>query len=312
MKCKYVLVSVLIFGMMFLGVHSYAGLDFISMPSAEITKIHQEVIYPCVRVSVGSVGGSGTLIYSQRNGKDFSNYVLTNYHVIQKALTIKKIWDPTLGKEVKKEFRDIVKVGWFIYKNESYRVGVSQVDARIITYTEEEDMALLKLEDNSRKYPYSATLLPKKYIGSLRLNQPTWAVGCSLGHPPIITPGVITSLFTRIDRYQFGMSTSQIIFGNSGGAIYIRGSKRYYLIGIPSAVPLILIGFGGAPITHMGLFIPINRIFAWLDRENLQFLYDKNYTEAGCMKKRKEMEKQKASVKMNDLKLKFDSGTERH
>lgn len=301
--------SIIAFVLIFTGSIFCYGLDYISISNAEITKRHRETIYPCVRINTPSAGGSGTLIYSKANGSEFSTYILTNFHVVSDAITVKTVWDSTLGKEVKKEFKDIVKVGKFIYKKESYRVGVAQVDAKIITYNEEEDMAILKLENTSEKYFHVACFLPKEKAYTLRLTQPTWAVGCSLGHPPIITPGVITHLYTRIEGYNYGMSTSQIIFGNSGGALYIRGDHKYRLIGIPSRVPVIRLGFGGAPITHMGFFIPIQRILRWIDKENLQFLYDKAYSEKECLKKRKEMGMKKPKIKEEDIKKNLEGKT---
>jgi hypothetical protein len=64
------------------------------------------------------------------------------------------------------------------------------------------------------------------------------------------------------------MSSAQIIFGNSGGAMF---TKEGVLIGIPSRVAVQ--GWSSA-VPHMGLFIPVARIYAWLTAEYYDFLFD--------------------------------------
>ena len=47
-------------------------------------------------------------------------------------------------------------------------------------------------------------------------------------------------------------------------------------------------GFSADAITHMGYFIPIDRIKALLDENCYQFIYDDSYTMKKCEKLRKD------------------------
>ncbi len=263
-----------------------AVLLFAAAPGYAMTEeaAHQKFIYPVVRVTTNQTGGSGTVIYS----KGGSTYVLTNHHVIQAAVKIEEEWNPALAKMVKKEKRAIVYVEVFQYRNLSTPVGTLKVEAEIELYNKTEDLALVKLrsDDDLR---YVAPLRPRDAIDEVHVMERTVAVGCSLLFPPLPTPGILTRLNFQIDSLPYHMSSSQIIYGNSGGAMFLAGTGE--LIGVPSLVPVV--GWG-TPVTHMGLFIPVERIYDWLEREGYEFLYDPEKTEQECLdarEKRIEQEK---------------------
>ena len=248
---------------------------------------HEKYIYPIVRVSTSDGTGSGSIIFSDPGiGDVYSTYILTNYHVIANAVSISEEWDSDLGKNIKKEKRAIVYVEIFKYRDISTPIGTMRVEADIVIYNKDEDVALLKLrtEDES------------KYVAHLLRNPPkvqvmdeSVAVGCSLGFPPLPSVGVITRLNFQIDSLPYHMSCSQIIYGNSGGAIFLAETGE--LIGIPSRV--VAIGWS-AVIPHMGLFIPINRVYTWLAEQHYDFIYDSSKVEAQCLDEReKEIEAKK-------------------
>jgi len=265
---------------------------------------HDKFLYPIVRVSTDNAGGSGTVIYSYlkdqfrgankitgeqvKSGMDpgYSTYVLTNHHVIANAIRIEDIWDSNLKKEIKEEKRAIVYVEAFRYRDLSIPVGTLKVEADIVLYNENEDMALLKLRSTESE---QVAILPSlDYVDNIKVLDETIAVGCSLGFPPLPTPGILTRRDVQIDSLPYHMSSSQIIYGNSGGAIFDGAGT---LIGIPSRV--VAIGWG-TPISHMGLFIPISRVYNWLEKEHYDFLYDASKTETECLKVREEdIEKKK-------------------
>ena len=64
-------------------------------------------------------------------------------------------------------------------------------------------------------------------------------------------------------------SGRQIIFGNSGGAMYLANGTW---IGVPSMVA-VTGWFVSIPITHMGLFISYSRVYDWLNKEGYGFVY---------------------------------------
>ena len=249
---------------------------------------HELFIYPVVRVTVGRSAGSGTVVFSALNeqGK-YSTYVLTNHHVVNEAITIADQWDSALGEMVKREKRDLVYVEIFEYKDISTPIGTRKVEADIVIYNKDEDMALLKLRAENQ-VANVARLKTKDEVEAFHVMEPSVAVGCSLSFPPLPTNGIITRKNFQVFGHPFHMSRSQIIYGNSGGAMFHEQSGK--LIGIPSLVPII--GWG-TPITHMGLFIPISRVYAWLEREHYDFLFDPERTETVCLEEREEAIKAK-------------------
>jgi len=82
---------------------------------------------------------------------------------------------------------------------------------------------------------------------------------------------MITRKNVLVESIPFDMSSSQIIYGNSGGAMYLADGTW---IGVPSMVAATG-WFVQVPITHMGLFIPFNRVYDWLDKEGYGFIYEK-------------------------------------
>ena len=75
------------------------------------------------------------------------------------------------------------------------------------------------------------------------------------------------------------MSSAQIIYGNSGGAIFLKDTGEF--IGVPSMIAVT--GYMGmSAITHMGFFIPIFRVYNFLEDNVFQFIYDNTYTSAQC------------------------------
>jgi len=242
---------------------------------------HEKFIYPVVRVTEGNVGGSGTVVYSylQTGKMGYSTYVLTNHHVIEGAISITDEWDTDVQKNVKREKRAIVYVEIFKYRDISTPIGTLKVEADIVLYSKDNDLALLKLR-TEESVIHRAILPNKEDTDSVLVMDESIAVGCSLGFPPLPTVGVITRKNFQIESLPYHMSSSQIIYGNSGGAMF---NAQGEFIGIPSLVPVV--GWGTV-ITHMGLFIPISRIYEWLETEHYDFLFDSKLTESKCLELR--------------------------
>lgn len=259
-----------------LPVAAFAGQDC-------IVESHDLFIYPVVRVTESGNAGSGTVIYSQPNAEGtYSTYVLTNHHVIRGAISVRDEWDPTLNETIKKERRELVHVEVFQYRDVSTSIGTLRVEADIVLYTDSEDMALLKLRSETPA-AHIAKMRPREIADKLYVFDQTVAVGCSLAFPPLPTRGMITRLNLQVRSYPFHMSSAQIIYGNSGGAMFLEETGE--LIGVPSMVPVV--GWS-SPVTHMGLFIPIKRAYDWMDREFYSFIFDEEITEAEGLKLREE------------------------
>jgi len=263
------------------------------MAHKEIIQKHEEMFYPTVRVRTGKSGGSGTVVYSKKHNGEAHTYVITNHHVVADNIMVEKKWDPVLKKKVDTEILDTVQVEYFRYNNYSHCIGSFAIEADIIAYSEYEggqDFALLRIRDKENTADWVAKTFPLSDIDSIHIFDSCYAVGASLGHPPIATEGHVSYMDDEIDHYNYWMSTAQTIFGNSGGAIYRWSNKRktYEYIGIPSRITVQPMGFSSDPITHMGYFIPVDRIKNLLDENCYQFIYDDKCTIKKCEKMRKD------------------------
>lgn len=250
--------------------------------------LHEDILYPCVRVRAGDHGGSGTVIYSKPTGKgEWETYVLTCQHVVEGAVHIREKWDSLLGRSRKIEDRDLLKVEFFHYEFGSRAIGTHGVEAQLVLHDKDHDIALLRLRQATEGVPHVAKLFPKARAKEIQLLDRCFAVGCALLHSPIVTEGRITSLSDHIEGMTYWMSDAQIIFGNSGGAIF--HGERNEFIGIPARIA---IAGWSDPVTHMGYFGDIERIYGLLDTWCYQFLYDPEVSAEDCAKKREQLRRE--------------------
>lgn len=238
------------------------------------------------RVQTSKARGSATIIYSKKG----STYALTNHHVVEGNIEFKTVWDSLLKREVKREFTSAVEV--LFPRIESGRVvGYATVMADVVAYDAPQDIAVLKFRD-SADYPYVA-MYPRSKAKDIPFLTPVACIGAALGEHPIVTFGHLNGKQHEIDNHEYWLSTAQSIFGNSGGAIIMidgddDGGKKLWFIGIPSRISLVPLGFGANVVTHMGFFIPVFRIYDWLESQYLTFLWDSKVSEAECERVRKQ------------------------
>ena len=261
--------------------------------SKEIKQKHEQMFYPTVRVRAKNAGGSGTVVYSKEHNGEVHTYVITNHHVVDGCIKVQKKWNPIKKRKVDTEILDTVYVEYFRYNNYSNCIGSFAVEADIVAYSEVEggqDWALLRVRDTEQTCDYVANLFPLDDIDNVHIFDDVFAVGASLGHPPIASTGIITYMDDEIDHYKYWMSSAQTIYGNSGGACYRYSKKRkqYDWIGVPSRISVAPSGFSTDAITHMGYFIPIERIYNLLSENHYNFIYDDEYTIEDCAKLRGE------------------------
>ena len=266
--------------------------------SKEIIQKHEQMFYPTVRVRTKKAGGSGTVVYSKKHGEEVHTYVITNHHVIADSVKIEKKWDSVLKRKTDKEKLDTVFVEFFRYNNYSHTVGSFAVEADIVAYSEVEggqDWALLRVRDKENTADWVANLFPLDDLDNVHIFDKSYAVGASLGHPPVASEGMITYMDDEIDSYKYWMSSAPTIFGNSGGAVYrwSDNRKQYEYIGIPSRISIQPMGFSADAITHMGYFIPIERVYKLLEENDYQFIYDDKISIEDCNKARKKKQEPK-------------------
>ena len=250
----------------------------------ERKKLHEKVLYPVVRVIAKKAMGSGTILYSKPSEtvpNEYETYVLTNCHVVEDSISYKKEWDALLKRDVKKEILDAVQVQEFrYYTGRSVVVGESSVQADIVAYDKTQDLALLKARD-VKKYEFVAEMFPRD--GKLEMLMELLCVGCGMGERPLMTYGFLSGMNREIDNYPYHLSSANSVFGNSGGAVFEKESMQF--VGVPSRIAVSL--FGQA-ITHMGYFIPVDRVYKFLDEQIFEFIYDPTQTPSACAKRREE------------------------
>jgi hypothetical protein len=103
-----------------------------------------------------------------------------------------------------------------------------------------------------------------------------------------------------IDNFEYWLSTAPSIFGNSGGGVFTLHDRKWKFIGIPSRIA-VSGSWGGTPITHMGYFIPIFRIYDWLEANCYQFIYDSGFTFEDCEKLREERKAEKRAEMIKSI-----------
>lgn len=253
---------------------------------AEVEKHHKEIVWPTVRIKSKDAWGSGTIVYSKKDERGVCRtFVLTCHHVIADAIKVEKTWDQGVGMEVKKETRVPVEVQFFYYENLSFAKGLAfSCRANIKCYDAQQDIALLELELTEKVCEHVAFLISPEDVKQIHVFDPVYACGAALAHEPITTKGLINFMNDIIDDYDYWLSSAQIIFGNSGGAIFRYSDlrKRFEFIGMPARIELTAIGFSASPITHMGYFVPITRIYKVLKDNFYHFIYDSNVLLEDC------------------------------
>ena len=224
---------------------------------------HLEMLYPTVLVRLGNGSGSGTVIYSKQNeDQAYESYVLTNWHVIQGYVKVTKVWNSDKQENVETETRRPVNVDLWEYNNFSTAVGTIGRLAHIKAYDKSRDLALLQISDTERAMPYVAMLYPEDVDEGPWIFQTVYAVGAGLGKPPFPTMGLLAGYGRDQDGNALYLSTSPIIYGNSGGSLYVYSPRNHYeLIGVPSMVS----AYGwGSVVSHMAWSRPISEIRLFL------------------------------------------------
>ena len=258
----------------------------------DITQKHEKLLYPIVRVFSEKAAGSGTIIYSKsdpRNDGDYLSFVLTNYHVIESLITYKDEWDSLVKRKVEKEFKKKAKVEVFSYIYESVVDSSNRYNADVLAYDKHHDLAILRI-DSPRKFEFTSILVPKNKVKDLRLYTDVVVSGCSMAHEPFSNFGQLTFLKEIIDEKEYVMTNASSVFGNSGGALFLADTGE--LIGVPSRISTIQMGFGYDVLTWMGFSAHPKRIYEFLDEQELKFLYDDSVDFYTCLQKREDKEKE--------------------
>jgi S1-C subfamily serine protease len=268
------------------------------MEVEEIKKLHETFLYPIVRVFSKGAAGSGTIIYSKEDPEvkdEYQTFVLTNQHVVDDLITYKDAWDEVLKRNKKKENKERARVEIFDYVRTSEVDSSNRHSAEIVAYSKSEDLAILRIL-SPKKFDNVARLIAKDDIKKLKLFMDVVVSGCSLAHEPMCNFGQITFLNEIIENKRYIMANAGMIFGNSGGALFLKDTGE--LIGVPSRVSATQVGFGQNIVSWMGFSAHGERIYEFFDEQELKFLYDPNDTYKAAVQRRKDREEaeQKAAL----------------
>lgn len=247
--------------------------------------LHERCLYPTIRVKDDRATGSGTIIFcAERTEPDedgelgFSTYALTNHHVVSGAIRVEKKFDPQKGKDVTRDYRELVQIEAFAYKNRSTITARTTADAEIMAYHEKRDLALLRLKTN-QPFPHVASILPRDKAKDVHIFDKLFVIGCGMGQPPFPTSGMLTGKDVQIDYFPYWQTSAPSIYGNSGGAVF--QGETLDLMGVPSRIRVNGSMFSGDAITHIGYFCPPHEIHRFLHDQGFHFLVDPTHTEAG-------------------------------
>lgn len=229
--------------------------------------IHEQALYTVVMVQTAAGSGSGTVVWSGQRDGEAQTYILTNNHVIQSAVTVEDGWDPKEGKDTKKERKQPVRVLWFDYNDCSRNVGTHGKIADIVAYDKAADLALLEIRDHEQTVSPVAVMMPKGE--KLQLADELWAMGSGLGQPPFVSYGLLSFQDRQFNGYRYILSSTPIIFGNSGGALFARKQGRFVFVGVPA---MISAAGWGIPVTHMAWSVSLDTIRGFLKDQGFGFV----------------------------------------
>lgn len=266
----------------------------------DLKEKHEKYLYPVVRIFSEKAAGSGTVIHCSedpKNPDEFLTFCLTNHHVVEDLLSVKDGWDSVLKKNRKMEFKKEARVELFQYVRTSTMDSSNRYRATVECYDKHHDIAIIKLS-SPRKVDYVAPLIPKDRIKDLRLYMNVAVTGCSLAHEPFTNFGQLTYLSENIEQKQYFMTNASSLFGNSGGALFLAEGNEHLddctgcLIGIPSRITGLQLGFGIDIITWMGFAAHSSRLYEFLEEQHFDFIWDSSKTYYDALEARKKKERE--------------------
>ena len=220
------------------------------------------MVRPTVQLKGNGTVGSGVLIYSEEQSphgdggeKVHTTLVLTAYHVVLEVMGDKA--DRGIVEEV------------HLLEDDSGAMEV--IPAKLVLFDRAKDIALLRL-NSTRKFENVVDLTPSSELENVDVFSRAYAVGCPLGNRPLPTLGEISSKNKVVGDQVFWMLSAPTFFGNSGGGVYL--ADTYRLVGISSMI-YTYGKMNPTVVPHMGLFVPLETIYRWLDGEGYSFVHER-------------------------------------
>ena len=177
-----------------------------------------------VSVTVVTEEGSGSgVIRVRKMGNDDISFVFTAAHVVDSLRTVKNVIDSKTGTpRLLVEFDDAKVVRTLI--EDGRTIGRSEVDARVVKFNQEEDLAVLQVRQ--KNYAKAAVQF---YLESAppRLATPVVHVGSLLGEmgSNSVTLGIISQHGRLIESKVFDQVTATAFPGSSGGGVFLYDGR---------------------------------------------------------------------------------------
>lgn len=233
-------------------------------PKAEVANYMQEI-----SVTIKALGSEGSGVVKTRNMKIDNkevkiNFVWTAAHVVDGLRRVEEVIDPRTGtKRQVVQFKDAEVVKELVENGR--RVGELKMDAEVIKFNREQDLAVLKI----RKRDFiRASVIFYLEGKTVPLGTDVYHVGSLLGQmgSNSMTSGIISQIGRVIDKREFDQSTATAFPGSSGGGLFLKTDNVGAYIG------MITRGAGEG----FNLFVPIRRIQAWAVKNKIEWALDDN------------------------------------
>ncbi|HVR72978.1 MAG TPA: serine protease [Planctomycetota bacterium] len=238
-------------------------------------EMRRKMIQPTVQLKGNGTVGSGVIVYSEPQigsggeaerfspggreggtGVIHSTFILTAHHVVIEVLG-DRLDTGTLEE---------------VHILSSEESDASEVfSAKLFLFDRARDVALLRV-NSTREFERKVEWMPREALESIDVFTRAYAVGCPLGNKPLPTIGEISSKSKIVSDQVFWMLSAPTFFGNSGGGIYLADDCRF--IGVSSMIYT----YGKthpSVVPHMGLFVPLQTIYTWLDAEGYSFIHER-------------------------------------
>jgi len=207
--------------------------------------ITAKIMKPCARLILSYSlygnprehhGSAVAVAIRQIRSKQYDIYLLTAAHVVNTPIIAR-------NKVLQVQFFD-------------EGVGQKLLYGEVIVSDSAKDLALIRIQTNKPQHISKIADDPKK----IKVFREVFMVGCKLGMLPTPIAGLITTkkFEKKGNRFLWG-TTAPIIFGNSGGGVFLKDTGE--LIGI--AVSMASTGF--FPIPHMAFFVGLPALHDFLE-----------------------------------------------
>lgn len=211
-----------------------------------------------VTIKAGTSEGSGVVKTRDVEGKSV-NFVWTAAHVVDGLRQTEEVVDPKTGtKRIKVTFSDAAVVKELVEGGR--RVGELKMDAFVIRYSKDEDLALLRIRKLDFVKP-SVTFYLDESIPPIGAD--LYHVGSLLGQTGSnsLTSGIVSQIGRTIEKSEYDQSTCVAFPGSSGGGVYLRDG-RY--------VGMLVRGAGEG----FNLLVPVRRMVKWAKSAGVSWAID--------------------------------------